>query len=35
MYAIIQDSGRQIKVVEGQELDIDYREVHAGDEYHF
>jgi large subunit ribosomal protein L21 len=35
MYAIIQDSGRQIKVVEGQELDIDYREVHAGDEITF
>jgi large subunit ribosomal protein L21 len=31
MYAIIQDSGRQIKVVEGQELDVDYRDVHAGD----
>lgn len=31
MYAIIQDSGRQIKVVEGQELDIDYRDAHAGD----
>ena len=31
MYAIIQDSGRQIKVVEGQELDVDYRDVHTGD----
>ncbi len=31
MYAIIHDSGRQMKVVEGQELDIDYRDVHAGD----
>jgi large subunit ribosomal protein L21 len=31
MYAIIQDSGRQIKVVEGQELDVDYRDLHAGD----
>lgn len=31
MYAIIQDGGRQIKVVEGQEFDVDYREVHAGD----
>jgi large subunit ribosomal protein L21 len=35
MYAIIQDSGRQIKVVEGQELDIDYRDVHAGDSITF
>jgi large subunit ribosomal protein L21 len=31
MYAIIKDSGRQIKVMEGQELDIDYRDAHAGD----
>lgn len=31
MYAIIQDSGRQIKVVEGQELDVDFRDAHAGD----
>lgn len=31
MYAIIQDSGRQIKVVAGQELDVDYRDAHAGD----
>jgi large subunit ribosomal protein L21 len=35
MYAIIQESGRQIKVVEGQELDIDYRDAHAGDEITF
>ena len=31
MYAIIQDSGRQFKVEEGQELDIDLREVSTGD----
>ena len=32
MYAIIADSGRQIKVEEGQEVDLDYREASAGDE---
>jgi large subunit ribosomal protein L21 len=31
MYAIIKDSGRQIKVAEGQELDVDYRNAGAGD----
>ena len=31
MYAIIQDSGRQIKVTEGLELNVDYRDAHAGD----
>ncbi len=35
MYAIIQESGRQMKVEEGQELDIDYREVSTGDELKF
>jgi large subunit ribosomal protein L21 len=35
MYAIIQDSGRQLKVVEGQELDVDYRDAHAGDPISF
>ena len=35
MYAIIQESGRQIKVVEGQELDVDYRDAHAGDQITF
>lgn len=35
MYAIIQDSGCQIKVVAGQELDVDYRDVHAGDSIKF
>lgn len=32
MYAIISDSGRQFKVAEGQELDLDYRDVSKGDE---
>jgi large subunit ribosomal protein L21 len=31
MYAIIQHDGKQIKVREGQELDLDYRDLHAGD----
>ena len=35
MYAIIRDSGRQIKVVEGQELDVDYRDAAKGDEITF
>ncbi|MBN2474949.1 MAG: 50S ribosomal protein L21 [Pirellulales bacterium] len=35
MYAIIQDGGRQFKVEEGQELDVDYREVSTGDELAF
>jgi large subunit ribosomal protein L21 len=35
MYAIIQESGRQIKVVEGQELNVDYRDAHAGDVLNF
>ena len=35
MYAIIVDGGRQYKVAEGQELDIDYRELSAGDAVKF
>jgi len=35
MYAIIQDGGRQYRVEEGQELDLDYRELSAGDELKF
>ena len=31
MYAIIEDGGRQMKVEEGQELDVDYRDVPAGE----
>lgn len=35
MYAIIKDSGRQYKVEEGQELDVDYRDVPKGDQVTF
>jgi large subunit ribosomal protein L21 len=35
MYAIIADGGRQYKVEEGQELEIDLRDVKAGDEITF
>ncbi len=35
MYAIIEADGRQIKVEEGQEINIDYREVAAGDTIKF
>ena len=35
MYAIIADGGRQFKVEEGQQLDVDYREASAGDEITF
>ena len=35
MYAIIQDGGRQLKVEEGQLLEVDYREVSTGDELKF
>ena len=36
MYAIIADGGRQYRVEEGQELDIDYREsATKGDELEF
>jgi len=35
MYAIVQDGQRQLKVEEGQQLDLDYREVSTGDEVTF
>jgi large subunit ribosomal protein L21 len=35
MYAIISDSGKQYRVEEGQELDVDYRESAKGDELKF
>ena len=35
MYAIISDGGRQFKVSEGQILDIDYRELGAGETLKF
>ena len=35
MYAIIADGGRQYKVEEGQELDIDFRDATAGDQVTF
>ena len=35
MYVIIQDGGRQFKVEEGQQLDLDYRDVSIGDELTF
>jgi large subunit ribosomal protein L21 len=35
MYAIIADGGRQYKVVEGQELEIDFRDVSQGDQLTF
>jgi large subunit ribosomal protein L21 len=35
MYAIIADGGRQYKVQEGQELQIDYRDLSHGDEIQF
>jgi len=35
MYAIIVDGGRQYKVVEGQELIVDYRAASAGDALNF
>lgn len=35
MYAIIVDGGRQYKVVEGQELEVDYRDVAAGSPLEF
>jgi len=31
MYAIIEDSGTQLQVEEGQELDIDYRDLPEGE----
>jgi len=35
MYAIIVDGGRQYKVQEGQEFELDYRDASAGDEVRF
>ena len=35
MYAVIADGGRQYKVEEGQEFDIDYRDVPKGSEIQF
>jgi len=35
MYAIIADGGRQYKVEEGQELELDYRDVPAGEQLTF
>ncbi len=35
MYAIIEDGGRQFKVEEGQELEIDYRDLPGGEELKF
>ena len=35
MYAIISDSGKQLKVEEGQELAVDYRDAKAGDKLTF
>ena len=35
MYAIISEGGRQFKVEEGEEFDIDYRDLSAGDQVTF
>jgi large subunit ribosomal protein L21 len=35
MYAIISDSGRQFRVEKGQEFEVDYRDVQAGDKITF
>ncbi len=35
MYAIISEGGRQFKVEEGQGLDIDYRDLPAGEQVKF
>lgn len=35
MYAIIVDGGRQYRVEEGQELDVDYRDLPKGEELQF
>lgn len=35
MYAIIEDGGRQFRVQEGQQLDVDYRELPVGDQLKF
>ena len=35
MYAIFVDGGRQYKVTEGQELDLDYRDIPSGQDLTF
>jgi large subunit ribosomal protein L21 len=35
MYAIVEDGGRQFQVEEGQELEVDYRELSAGQQFNF
>lgn len=35
MYAIIEEGGRQLKVEEGQELQVDYRDATAGEQLRF
>ena len=35
MYAIIDAGGRQVRVEEGQELEVDYRDLPAGEEIKF
>jgi len=35
MYAIIEDGDRQFRVQEGQQLDVDYRELPVGDQLKF
>lgn len=35
MYAIFADGGRQYKVVEGQELEVDYRDLASGESLQF
>jgi large subunit ribosomal protein L21 len=35
MYAIIEDGGRQYRVEQGQELDVDFREADPGEELTF
>jgi len=35
MYAIISEGGRQFKIEEGQELDIDYRDLPPGEQVTF
>ncbi|MBN2022537.1 MAG: 50S ribosomal protein L21 [Pirellulales bacterium] len=35
MYAIIEDGGRQLKVEEGQEIQIDFRDIEPGEKITF
>jgi large subunit ribosomal protein L21 len=35
MYAIISEGGRQLKVEEGQQIDVDYRDLSVGDQVKF